>query len=81
MSACRSCSAPVEWVVVAASNKRMPLDPKPVEDGNVIRLSGDTVRVLTADDLASRKLWPGGPGPLWRSHFSTCSDADAWRRK
>jgi len=80
VSVCRSCDAPVRWAVVAASNKRMPLDPDPDPEGNVILLEGGTVRVLTAAALAIRHALPGGPGPLYRSHFSSCVHAAQHRK-
>lgn len=79
MSACRSCAATVRWVVTEA-DKRMPLDPDPVEDGNIVALAGDTVRVLAKDELAARKAQPGGPGLLYKSHFASCENAAAHRK-
>lgn len=32
---CRSCSAPI-WFGLTLKGKRMPIDPTPVEDGNVV---------------------------------------------
>ena len=64
---CRSCGAPILWVVSAA--------PTPVDDGNVT-LDGLTATVHPAGqgDLL------GDAGPRYRSHFATCKDADEWRR-
>ena len=72
---CRSCGAPILWVVSAASGKAMPVDADPVEDGNVT-LDGLTATVHPAGqgDLL------GDAGPRYRSHFATCKDADEWRR-
>lgn len=38
MSTCQGCGEPIRWAPTAASNgaKRMPLDPEPTIDGNVI---------------------------------------------
>jgi hypothetical protein len=81
MAACRSCEAEVRWVVVVASGKRMPLDPQPVADGNVVLLSGnETVRVLSKAEAERRAAQPGGPGPLYKSHFATCPNGPAHRR-
>jgi hypothetical protein len=78
---CRSCDAPVLWVETSAGRK-MPLDPEPVEDGNVVitaeaplGLRTEAV-VLTKADLAQIH-----PDRLrYRSHFSTCPHADQHRR-
>jgi hypothetical protein len=37
---CRSCEAPIVWAKTA-NNRRMPLDPEPVPDGNVWVVSVD----------------------------------------
>lgn len=68
-------------MVVADSNRRMPLDPAPADDGNIILLEGDVVRVLGAERLAARRAQPGGPGLLYRSHFVSCPDAASHRRR
>lgn len=70
------------WAVTE-HGKRMPLDADPVDldaltsvDGLfAIRTAGDELHVIAAtpDQL------PGEP--LYRSHFATCPQADAWRRR
>ncbi len=71
-SACRSCDAPVLWVVTLAG-KRMPLDAKPRPDGNVILFGDGRCRYLGKDE---------GPveQPRYVSHFATCGQAKEWRR-
>jgi len=58
----------------------MPIDPDPVDDGNIMAdlnaavgvvMSAETVAVLREDDSDE---------PLYRSHFATCPDARTWRR-
>ena len=76
---CKSCHAPVWWAE-SENGKRMPVNPEPVEDGNVVvlrpghGLAPPVVRVL-------------GPGEMlldepdrFVSDFATCSRADEWRR-
>lgn len=74
---CRSCRAPVIWVV-SERGKSMPVDVEPVPDGNlVLETTGGklTARVHAPD------LFAGPPrAPLHKSHFATCPDADGWRR-
>jgi hypothetical protein len=77
---CRSCHAPIRWVITAANGKRMPLDPDPVSDGNMwvdhieaglpvmeVALSGDGV--------------PANVPLRYVSHFVTCPDRESWRTR
>lgn len=67
MTRCRSCPATVRWVLTAATGARMPLDPDPVEDGNVVLdwVNGSVVaRVLRKGETHD--------GPRYVSHFATC---------
>lgn len=76
-SNCRSCGAPIRWVIMEASRARMPLDPDPAPDGT-IDLTGDnraTVLCAYAADMAR-----AAGRQLYRSHFSTCVNARAHRR-
>lgn len=72
--ACRTCEAPIRWVFTAKGH-RMPLDPTPVDGGNVElhqdREGGQWIAtVVTPEDGVERH----------RSHFASCKDADAHRR-
>lgn len=78
---CRSCKAPIWWVVHEATGKRMPLDLKSDPRGNII-ITGEpdpggtediTYRVATPDDA--------GVSDRYISHFATCPTATAWRGK
>jgi hypothetical protein len=75
---CRSCQAEIRWATLP-DGKPMPLDANPVDGGNVAvhrHLSGVLyARVLKAGEE---------PEPHERrgvSHFATCSDAAAFRRR
>ena len=74
MSECSSCHAPIIWGRTA-SGKPIPIDPDPVETGNLaVRPPGAQVRYLTLS---------GQPEPdEWRavSHFSTCPHAKLHRK-
>jgi hypothetical protein len=71
MSVCRSCQAPIRWEMTD-SGKRIPLDPEPVENGN-LRFDDHVHVIVTA--------YADDPMPRYLSHFATCRDADAWRKK
>jgi hypothetical protein len=69
MATCRSCEAEITWGVVTPSLRRIPLDLKPVPDGNVIIDGGGTARVLRAGEDAPE-------GALrYRTHYATCPNA------
>ena len=69
---CSTCGARMVWVVTD-KGKRMPLDPEPTADGNVVRTGEQTVRYLTAGEA-----WTG---LRFTSHFATCPDAAKHRRR
>jgi hypothetical protein len=77
MSACRSCQAIIIWARTF-DDTRMPLDAEPCPEGNV-RLFGDgRARVLTNDErFAAIECGQR----LYRSHFATCPNAKAHRRR
>lgn len=82
---CRSCNAAI-WFGLTAKGRRMPLDPQPVDDGNVVIERVDAVigmnagvalprvRVLRTDDIVGRDT------PRYVSHFVTCPEAQSHRR-
>jgi hypothetical protein len=73
-TSCRSCQAPVRWVRTEGG-RAMPLDPEPVDAGNVVIVREGpppVVRYVAADEE---------PGPRFTSHFATCPDAPSWRKK
>lgn len=71
---CKSCRAEILWVK-AASGKTMPLDAEPAADGNIVEDVGGTFRVLSKVERALPAT-----GPRYRSHHSTCPQAQDWRR-
>jgi hypothetical protein len=86
VSKCRGCEAPIKWVAVRPNGKSHPVDPEPVdpEDGPIVALiavaddpAGGEAFVVsqytTAEQLRGRTLH--------RSHFSTCPQAEKFRRK
>ncbi len=71
--ACRSCGAPILFARTGAG-KLLPIDPDPHDNGNVALVGDDRCAVLTVEARRAHK------GPLYRSHFVTCSSAAAWRK-
>lgn len=63
---CRSCGVEVVWVVTEAG-KKMPVDAKPTEKGNLL-LENGVARYVEA-----------GKG-THVSHFATCAQAKGWRK-
>jgi hypothetical protein len=74
LNTCRSCSARVIWVEMAATGRRMPLNPTPDPKGNVsIDSQTGKARVVQAGAV-------GRPGPRYMPHFATCPQAGKHRR-
>lgn len=71
LGTCRSCRAPIRWAHTQKGH-RIPLDPEPVEGGNLVEVAPGIVRVVE----------PGDPsGARFVSHFATCPNAGAHRRR
>jgi hypothetical protein len=80
VTTCRSCGAAIRWLKIVPGGKSMPVDNEPHAEGNIIPGLGGTATVLSgAVLLAVRERKPDEP--LYRSHFATCPDAEAWRSK
>lgn len=76
---CRSCEAPITWATTVKGRK-MPLDPEPVDDGNVwvTRVAEDGTP-LVAVALNAESV-PELVRVRYVSHFVTCPDRDDWRK-
>jgi hypothetical protein len=62
--------------------KMMPLDPDPVENGNVVIEPPDGAIPARARVLKKGEAENLPEGTLrYRSHFATCSEADKFRRR
>jgi hypothetical protein len=70
MSACRSCGAPIRWALTT-NGRRIPLDPDPVEGGNLALADQGTTPIAYYVDPEDEPV----PGPLYVSHFATCPNA------
>lgn len=79
---CRSCGAPIRWAITE-KGRRMPLDPDPHPDGNVMvehAAGADHSGVVVfAGRLLHEERDLGTP--LYRSHFASCPDARKHRRR
>lgn len=73
LSRCKSCGAPIYWVKTEAG-KNMPVDAKPVADGNIIFV-GQVAFVI------KQGHGPVVDQPRYVSHFVTCKNAATHRRK
>lgn len=72
--ACGGCGLLVQWVTIAASGKRMPLNP--VADsraGTVFFFDGKW-------QVTSRHVQPPAATSLYVSHFATCTQASRFRK-
>ena len=71
---CRSCGARVMWVKTS-KGKKMPLDAEPVANGNLV--------MATLPDAIAVSYDPTQHGGLSRftSHFATCPQSAAWRKR
>lgn len=78
--ACRSCKAPVRWVLVAGSNRRMPLDPTPSPNGNVW-VTEWLAHTPVVSVVANPDAVPSNVPTRYTSHFVTCPDAKEWRKE
>lgn len=71
---CRSCGAPVFWVSIPKTGKRMPLNAAPSDNGTLVLIDADNAVVLSQDELAATT------DRRYVSHFATCPHSVAWRR-
>lgn len=82
MDECRSCHAPIRWAVTQ-KGRRMPLDPEPTPDGNLVLAPAvEARRAPTVVALTAHNDPPLDPNtPRYTSHFATCPDAPRHRRR
>lgn len=72
---CKGCLRPMRWVTVSTTNRKMPVDYDPHEDGNVIVYANDRADVYQTTPTSI----PDG-ATLHFSHFATCPNADEFRK-
>ncbi len=83
MPECRTCGAPMEWAITARG-KPIPLDPEPVENGNIEKTGefaltrfGDEAPVVRYVDDEQPDLFEQD---RFVTHFATCPDAREHRK-
>lgn len=76
---CGSCHAPIIWAVTDRDRK-MPVDAAPVDDGD-IHLTDRTHLGLEPLAVVLPVAKRFGKRELRMSHFATCPQARAWRRR
>jgi len=75
-SICKGCGSKIIWVRTI-QGKRMPLDPEPVEDGNIVLMPAGAM-VL---DAKTAGLGADVGARRYKSHFATCPAARKFRKK
>lgn len=78
-SRCRSCGAPIVWATTPAG-KLIPLDPQPVDDGNLaVHRDEDGIHLYAR--VLKKGEEPAEHERRGVSHFTTCPQADQHRRR
>jgi len=74
---CRSCKAPIIWVKTE-KGLRMPVDPEPVSNGNL--LLRQRLYHIPLALYISKANKPSPEEKRYVSHFATCPEAEKHRR-
>jgi hypothetical protein len=74
---CGTCGQSVRWIRTTFG-ARMPVDPLPDVNGNMVRREDGRLRILSR--LAAEDARAAG-WTLWMSHFRSCPDAEHHRRR
>lgn len=76
---CRTCHAPIRWAFTE-KGRRMPVDPEPHPEGTIALepIPGASRDVTTMRAIV---VAIGSRPTLYRSHFSTCPQADRHRKR
>ena len=70
MAFCKGCGAVIEWHKTS-DGKNIPVNPDPTPRGNLVF------------DERARMVYmrPGSKPKMWASHFSTCPEAESFRKQ
>lgn len=74
---CKSCGAEIEWCRTEATGKRMPINPWPVGDGNVVMVANTLAGEMVVRVLRKAEEWIG---LRYKSHFATCPNGPSHRK-
>jgi len=72
---CGSCGAPIRWERTV-NDKPIPLDPEPVDDGNLGIRDDGKVYHLGDPEKGALPI----DVPRYKTHFATCPNAASHRR-
>lgn len=67
-ASCKSCGAPIVWMVIESTKKPHPFNAKPINGWQPTGLMMKSAMVVS-------------PGQYYVSHFATCPDAEKHRKK
>lgn len=81
---CRSCNAEIVWAITE-KGKHMPVDKDPSRKGNIMLVwrTNDEKPLAIYLNEAQIDAFKGSlqAHRMHLSHFSTCKDADKWRKR
>ena len=84
MSVCKSCGQEIKWIKMA-SGKSMPVDALGISYSEELHpnAKGDNVLTLVTDrgTIVRTVFDPAGDKTGYTSHFATCPNANAHRRR
>lgn len=79
---CRSCDGLMMWATTGIKGGFIPVDPDPVDNGNIVLDFGRTGNLPRASVLGPLELQLLEPGVArYVSHFVTCPQADEHRKE
>lgn len=84
---CHSCHAPIRWAIHAVTGRRMPLNPEANPRGNIgivefVECDGATRLPLAIPKVVINPKAEATVTPYrYTTHFATCPEANAHRRR
>lgn len=79
-SRCASCGETILYALTTSTNKRIPINPTPVPDGNIELDPRNGISLPYAKTWGTSHQWPEGVD-RFISHFVTCPAAASFRKK